>query len=494
MPEYNLLTEKWLDFTELDGERTALGIEQVLYDAHNLRNMSFQSPLFEGAMLRILLAILHRACDGPKNSAEWMKIYETGKFDHDTLKVYFDRFRDRFNLFDEKHPFYQTAGLKMDVGILSLKDLFPEIASGHNKTLFNHSFDRDEFTLSYADAAKGLITTQMYSLGGLFRKTTNLFGYQQRTEHASLVRGIPIYACGESLFETLVLNMLYCAGNSPIPATRADLNVPVWERDDNGGSGKTVPYGYLHILVPKNRHILLVGKNGIVTGLHMAYGEEPDQNLYTDPFFIRATDKTGKQYPKQLNIDRLLWRDTGALFSDDECPAVIRQMAGNRRKLKRHQMNCTCYAIANKDANPLGFRKEQITFNTALLDDVEARQNLNVALSLAQKIHDVLGMAVWTFFEALLGGALKDVQEQKRNMNDAKTLFWAYLELPFRQFLLNVDEENCVARWKSVLKKNAIDSFVHSKGLDGRSGAKNMQAFVVAERKLRQQIKKELDI
>lgn len=491
MGKFNLLAENWLPFITVSGEPVQLGIAEALRRSEQLRNMSFDSPLFEGALLRILLAILHRAGCGPVDKTEWTTNLSLGKFDENKLSAYFDKVYDKFYLIDSDHPFYQTPGLSMKIAPLSLKLLFPEIASGHNKTIFNHSLDADEFNISYADAAMGLIATQMYGLGGLFKKETNM-GYIDSLITASLVRGTPVYAFGDNLFETLSLNLLVCTKNAPIPETDSERNVPFWERQDIQGQGKVAPYGYMHILAPQNRHILLVEEDGKITGMHMGQGEEPDQSVYIDPFFLRVKNVKNETYSRQLQPDRLLWRDSLAFFSKETCSQASAQILASFPDKKR-LLSFTAYAIANDKANPLEIRKEEIHFDSSIIKDDRSYYTLASGIDCALKAGAALEKAVWLYFEILFAHSMKEIQKQKREANDAKQLFWSALDIPFSQFCLQISDSDSLYQWKMILKKTAIECFSNSRGVDGK-GLKSFHGVVEAESILNQIIAKELEI
>jgi CRISPR system Cascade subunit CasA len=187
-------------------------------------------------------------------------MYQEGKFGT-RIQEYLEKWRHRFDLFSPDAPFYQTAGLRVINGSgkplpQGIASIALERASGHNKTLFDHTTTEVPVRLSPGEAAQTLVTTQMFSLRGLNKKATNLFNYQQSYLNAAMVSGIYIMLSGESLFETLMLNLLVYKDNEPIPRTAPDC--PVWERTDIGGTSASTPKGYLDFLTCKCRHVLLV--------------------------------------------------------------------------------------------------------------------------------------------------------------------------------------------------------------------------------------------
>jgi CRISPR system Cascade subunit CasA len=244
---FNLVDQPWIPCTDLNGRSRTLSLSELMMRAHELIAIHCQNPLTEAAMLRVLLAAIHRAVDGPRTSSDWKALYKTGKFD-DRIPQYLNNWKSRFDLFSPENPFYQTAGLQVidkneNPSPLSVVNIIMGRSSGNNKTLFDHTTDDTRVQVSPAEAANILLTAQMFSLQGLNRKTTNLFGYQQSFLNSVLVNGILIALSGKSLFETLMLNLLVYSDNQPIPNTPADC--PVWERADRGETKAVIPKGYL---------------------------------------------------------------------------------------------------------------------------------------------------------------------------------------------------------------------------------------------------------
>src|SRR4030042_5736104 len=191
---FDLIYEPWISYTDLKADYSSVGINDVLMRAHEIRSIEHQNPLTEAALLRLLLAVIHKAVDGPRTSHEWKSMYGTGKFD-ERIQEYLVKWHHRFDLFSPDAPFYQTAGLQVIDGSgkpvpQSIASIALERASGNNKTLFDHTTAEVPVRLAPAKAAQILITAQMFSLGGLNKKTTNLFTYQQSFLNAAMVSGI----------------------------------------------------------------------------------------------------------------------------------------------------------------------------------------------------------------------------------------------------------------------------------------------------------------
>lgn len=462
---FNLIDKPWIPCSDIDGKYVKVGLRDLFAKAHVLRAIQHQNPLTEAALLRVVLAVVHRAVKGPRNGRDWKTLYQTGQFDA-RITEYLERWRHRFDLFSEEAPFYQTPGLQVIDGEKkplpqNICSLMLERASGNNKTLFDHTTAETPARLLPDVAAHVLITAQMFSLGGLNKKTTNVFGYQQSYLNSTMVNGIFIVLTGKNLFETLMLNLLIYDDNEPIPTTKGD-DFPVWERSDIGGSTNKTPRGYLDFLTCKCRHLRLVPnrKNGeiFVEHVHVAQGEAFPE--VRNPGFMRKKRKDGAWYHPQLDVDRLLWRDSTALFAFDEHiderPKAFRHvqaMKGTVDLPKRYV--CMAYAIANDKANPLAWRRESLSVSLSLLSNKEAVAYLEKGMSLCEKGAAAVESAAKTFMRNFLPKNSKDITEKVRAVGAIRN-YWDQMEGHFRQFLLDLDTpETALEEWHEAIKRTA---------------------------------------
>ncbi len=141
-------------------------LRDLLTHAHQLRGIYDDSPLVVAALLRTILALLHRVYDGPRNRRAWQAIWTAGEFDAARLEGYFEHWQDRFDLFDAEHPFYQSVEPLEQDRTASLAVLVHEVASGSNATLFDHTTDEIELSFGPAAAARMLLTVHLYGFSG----------------------------------------------------------------------------------------------------------------------------------------------------------------------------------------------------------------------------------------------------------------------------------------------------------------------------------------
>ena len=504
---YNLVDEPWIPCVLLSGEPISMGFKELFLRAHELRGFDIENPLAEASLIRVILAVAHRVVDGPREDKEWRALYLAGSFPQEQVEAYFAKWRHRFDLFSPEVPFYQTPGLKILDGEgrespVAVHSLMLDKACGSAKTLFDHTLDALFPAFTPAEAAFILITAQTSSFGKLNKKTTNHFGYQQSFLQGVLVGGIFALLEGNDLFHTLVFNLLICEENEPIPSTDSDR--PVWERNDYQAVGAVDPKGYLDYLSCRCRHILLLPEDGpagpVVRHAHIAQGEA-FPGVDNPSFFLRQ-GKDGSLYPVQLSPDRLLWRDSGALYALEQKSGtgqIRRQrpkafMQAGMPQLKKmvalpEKLRCTVYGLANDQANPLAWRKESLNIPTDLLSDGKVVGWLMDGLQFSEFAGMVLNDAVATYIRECLPENSKDVKD-KAKATEAGPFYYDRLDGRFRIFLENVDQgENALETWKETVKKTAREAFETCLKHRYADSAKSLKAWTKASGRLNGRLK-----
>ena len=337
---FNLIDKPWIPCLTPDGERVELGLRDTLAQAHELREIRGDTPLETASLHRLLLAVSHRVF-GPKKSSIWKSFWGQERFDESILKAYLHRpeIYHRFNLFDPEKPFYQPCNRSEDklddetiksrvqrkgkmsltqfldssvregVEPISVISLLLHAASGDNATLFDHSTKAVGISLTPAQAARALITSQLFGFGGTS-------GVRENFSDAPGAKGILFFARGRNLFETLMLNMVRYDEDKPLPTPDAD-DLPAWEMEDPFVPDRRRPKGYLDYLTWHNRRIWLrpekIEGRIVVRDMHWSPGLKMDADD-VDPMKHYFVDKKEGAKPLCFTSDRALWRDSKVLF------------------------------------------------------------------------------------------------------------------------------------------------------------------------------------
>ncbi len=496
MPSFNLVTEPWIGGTTLDGKPCELSLADVLGQAHRLAAIDDNSPLCTAALHRLLLAIIHRALDGPKNLDEWNDLWEQGTFSSTPIFSYLEKWKDHFDLFSTTVPFFQTANFELKEPT-SANRLPVELS----RRFFNHSPEDGPEAFSPPEIARYLVTAQLSALAGGKGVTSN-FGEHPYISGGPMAGAVATLLLGKNLFETLMLNCFYYFGDSPMPRIGDDL--PIWEQDTfDKPFGDRVPNGYVDYLTWKSRHIRLLpeeqlGKT-VVRWMYIGQAYSLPKERLRDPmFFLKINEKEGTKYPVGLSPERAFWRDSGSLFTfgedkDDQRPQAFKQANILITKYgylsEDYPLKCMILGLGNDKGNPLIWRQEFLPVPTELLTNPDVVHELQLGLQHTEAVRAVLNQAIWKLAELILAaGDTKrkiDKNSVRNLMNSFGTmrLYWNSLELPFRQLLetLKTTDASALVNWKKQVNTLAKKAFEEtSDNCLGRT-VRELQARVQAE-------------
>lgn len=499
---FDLLDEPWIPCVRADGQAVELGLRETLSEAHTLRELGGDSPLTTAALYRLLLAVLHRSYDGPVDHVAWGELWEPQRFDAARLTAYFETWQDRFDLFHPERPFYQAADGR--VKHKSVTALVHHVAAGNNATLFDHHTDAGGLTLTPAQAARMLLAAQSFGLGGLS-------GLPQKFTGAPWVGGIVFLVQGNTLFETLALNMLLYGADEQPPCHRTPLDYPVWEQEDPFTPERTVPHGYLDYLTWQNRRILFFPEEtpeGIaVREMTVAPALRLEATILDPQKHYRKDKKLGS-LALRFREDRALWRDSAALLSVFEEPGaayrpplvmswlheLIEEDVGLRENDHRRVL---ALGMANDKAKVEFYRSERWPLPMAYLNPRNGETLVGDLRQVTQMSEDVSNQ-LWGAMRTLAHLSLcpeADLQDgnvkapsEVGNMMaqwDVKRRYWSQLEVHFRRILeqLPLDRDAARAEWQQTLRQvawRAFDSVAEDLANDPRA----LRAFVNARQQL----------
>lgn len=493
-PSFNLIDQPWIPCTDLDGNIVELGIQETLIRAHHLREISGDSPIVTAALYRLLLAILHRIHQGPSGYDSWGDLWADGHGSWSQAKIeeYLREQYSNFDLFDPKRPFYQAADDR--VKAKSVASMVMDVASGNNGTLFDHHTEEGGLTLTPAQAARHLIAAQAFGLAGLS-------GLDQKFTYAPCVGGVLFLVQGQTLFQTLALNLLKYVDDLPIPKLREDL--PAWEMADPfAPAGRMIPNGYLDYLTWQNRRILLKPEaraDGalIVRQMTMAPGLRMDGDIQNPLMHYDANNKIERPFPLRFSEPKALWRDSSALFQlrakGVRPPLTIDWLAdlGQDGQVERSETRrLFALGMANDQAKMEFFRSERLPLRSEYLANKELVDALDDALKMAEDVaHQLWGAArtLATFLispESDLPDAHKPQGEDLNQMMGpwgVERRYWARLEAPFMETLATMpDDPNATLKtWRDTLKQtawNALEGITENLGTTPRALKATVQA------------------
>ena len=271
---FNLLEEPWLPVMPRDGTQVEeVSLTGLLCHARRYRCLAGSTPTMTAALYRMVLALIHRVY-GPESLSRWGELWraENG-FPGRELAAYAAAYGDRFDLFDARRPFFQCPALAAKKAS-STAQLVAYRAAGIGRTLFDHTTAAESPALPPAEAARWLITAQMYDTGGLKTEYTKIKGSKAGLGNR--------FACavveGQTLYETLLLNTVIYDPAAEQPWMTTGRDRPVWEAGEppDPEPDERPPHGWTDLLTWPSRRILL--KNGpdsqdaLITGVVLTPG------------------------------------------------------------------------------------------------------------------------------------------------------------------------------------------------------------------------------
>ena len=476
-PTFNLIEEAWIPCIQPDEQPVELSLRLALAQAHQLREIAGETPLVTAAVYRLLLAVLHRVF-GPASRAEWQALWQAGEWDANRLESYWQRWGERFDLFDAQRPFYQAADPR--VKPKSVINLVPHMASGNNATLFDHHTESGGAMLTPAQAGRVLLVAQTFGLAGLS-------GLEQKFTDGAWGRGVIFFVTGATLFETLMLNLVRYTEDQPIPNQPGDC--PAWEMDDPFKPERGLPLGYLDYLTWQNRRILYlpeVEAQGIsVRQMTMAPGLRLSSEV-RDPMKHYRKDETRGALVTRFGEERALWRDSAAILplrseSNTISPHPLRWLAhlvDNEILARSQTYHYMALGMANDQAKVEFYRAEYMPLPLEYLHSDELVGSLAKGLEMSEAASRQLYGATRTLATLLfspevdLEGGRQPAREDLDRMTGhwgTERLYWANLQTPFYTLVeqLPGNDDKALAAWQQVVKQNvwrALDQAIRLAG------------------------------
>ena len=464
-PQFNLVDRPWIPCMQHDGKTIELGLRATLGRAHELHELSVASPLETAALYRLLLAVLHRVF-GPAGYDSWYDLWKMGRFEAAQLEDYWDQWLPRFDLFDEARPFYQASDDR--VKVKSPNKLILDVAFGNKATLFDHHTDAEGITLTTAQAACAVVTAQCFGLAGLS-------GLRQRFTDGTCARGVLFFVQGDTLFETLLLNMIrYPTEDHTMLHHKGDC--PAWEMDDPFVPKRTRPLGYLDYLTWQNRRILLMPEatpEGIVVReMTLAPGMRMESDI-SDPTKHYRKHRRRGLLVQRFREDRALWRDSAALFKlrnegyrPPRAFLWLSELVYERLLDQAQTRRYMALGMANNQAKVDFYRSEHMPLPLQYLTNEDLVAYLDSALDLAEGVRNQLWGATRTLARFVLAPQADTEEARKPAREDLDSLtdrwaierdYWARLEIPFRRAVetLPNDVERAMTAWRETLRRTA---------------------------------------
>lgn len=360
---FNLVHEPWIPVLLDSGEVVELSLHDFYKQLYDIRKIQTGSPLTDTAIFGVVLVIFARAVciDADNRTADWVsRMREHRDENLQDVLDYLDYFNDQgcFWLLGGERPFMQVHDLHTAKG-----DTKPvsRLVLDSESEYFSVRAEKTLESLSFAEAARCLVTIQAYDYSGI---KSGAVGDPRVRGGKGYPLGVGWYGAtgkvivhGVNMMETLLYNLDYGQLRNE---SAFDDDLPVWEREEadtaaprayTGGPAaqykdQPVPAsGMCEILTWQSRRIRLHHDGERVTSVLVANGDKWfDRNTYTDPltgyrYSKNQSSKTEQVWmPQAHSAERTLWRGADALLTrltpesekQNKPAPVIRQLGSGR--------------------------------------------------------------------------------------------------------------------------------------------------------------------
>ncbi|MBQ8904848.1 MAG: type I-E CRISPR-associated protein Cse1/CasA [Ruminococcus sp.] len=466
--EFNLLDEPWIRVMDAQCKVQEMSLTDVLIHAHEYKSLSGELPTQDVAILRLLLAVLHtvfarvdargnphRLEDEEEAVEFWHELWEQGKLPEQPIRTYLEQWHERFWLFHPERPFAQVADLKCNKRYETAK-LNGEISeSGNKKRLFSSYCGSLKSSLTYAQAARWLISLKSFDDNALKETTEN------KTLNAGKEKGKSpgvgwlgklgiVYLCGDTLFETLLLNLVLV--NDGNVQNRA---VPLWERPN-------VPYGErIEIVMPDNlaelytlesRRVLLMREQDKVNNYMVIFGDFFEKtNAFFEPMTIWNVPKAKKNQqpdyiPKCHEPSKQMWREFSVIYehSAKKTAGVIRWFKEFLvDKIDRSYMMRTravsVYYLGSQNSAVENIFFDTLSFHARILSELGAdlRSDIQTEIQKCEQLANAVGHLA-RHLHIAEGGSDNSCEFA---VNTAKEQLYYHLDMPFREWLVSIEPD-----------------------------------------------------
>lgn len=516
---FDLLTEPWIPVVDLEGKRQTLGIRDLLLHAHHLSEVSAETPPMTASILLLLLAIVYRVYS-PQDEDAWYVIWKEEKFTEQTLDEYLEKWKSRFDLFDEKYPFFQDPKIgqrKTDLQKLggkeiqpkSIKNLLLHVATGDNATLFDHSMEYETPFFTPAQAVRILLADMYFGLGGMGAASISADRFYKDSVHG---RGMVFWVKEDNLFKSIMLN---CPGQYFLPAELINQDdLPAWEAEDYWKNDRNLPNGFLDFLTWQSRRIKLIPNmiNNEVVIQDMFYNPGLGlSEVFINPFYHYIhRDQKGEQIRILLKFkeERSLWRDSPSILDSKQGhqPVAVRWMHGFVANIE--EINKICFQTFGACTEP-GKKKvyfyggEQFKYPASIIKNQSLIHQLQIGMNEAEEIGYALKTSLRKLAEIILAQQADFSESRKPDPADmdklldhwhAEGVYWGNLETHFQKFINQVviDPEKARQEWQKTIKETAKSALSFAIRVAGDSPAA-LKAAAFAEKKLNYQLKQTLN-
>lgn len=251
----------------------------------------------------MLLAILHRAYQGPRNEDHWADIFEDNG---QTVFAYLETQRERFDLLHPKHPFMQDPALPPDkaVPIYALHTM-------STSQVFSHEHEWSGYSISLPQAARLLVRLQGVDITSLRAFYVGQSSGNRSAVNTPTINAANVLVRGSTLKQTVMFNLKQLEADNQ---TNIESDLPSWEtvNDYAGKPKKTVPSGRISYLTFPWRRLQLFPEEGETSQITITMGNSFPDKVSPQQWEWGVAYREDR--PVRLSPSKQLWRNADAFL------------------------------------------------------------------------------------------------------------------------------------------------------------------------------------
>ena len=491
-PSFNLLDEPWIRVTRLDGAPDEVSLLSLFREATDIAGIHGEIASQDTAILRLLLAICHRAMGGPEDLNVWKEYWRNpGSLGHDAVD-HLERHRERFDLRDPERPFFQVAGIHAASGKTSgLESLIADVPNGN--PFFTTRIAEGLESIGWAEAARWLVHVHAFDPAGI---RSGAVGDPLAKKGRSFPIGTgwagqigTVTVMGENLERTLLLNTVVCKEISDLVDVDPEEDLAPWEREPDGPARAPArePLGPVDCYTWQTRRVLLHGDDDGVTGLFLGNGDRatPQNRFLVEPMTAwRYSEPQSRKLkapvymPCKLSKDRAFWRGLSALVAQPSSPITVKG-AGKvtpyrspgvvsfyRELMRRRIVSASGLIPLHAVGIEYGAQEAVVA---ELVDDVlslpagllgQKNKRMLAVVRGAMEETEQVATALWVLARDLdraRGGSPDTGKDAGRH---AAAAFYQVIDERFPRWLASLDQEDpdrAHVRWRGLLRSEALE-------------------------------------
>ncbi|MCF2970926.1 type I-E CRISPR-associated protein Cse1/CasA [Synechococcus sp. Nb3U1] len=398
-----------------------------------LREIQADNPPTTLALYRLLLAMLHRAYQGPRNEDHWEEIFEDNG---QGAIAYLNQWRDRLDLLHPDHPFMQDPILPLDkaVPIYALHTM-------STSQVFSHEHKWSGYSISLSQAARLLVRLQGVDITSLRAFYVGQSSGNRSAVNTPTINAANVLVRGSTLKQTLMFNLMRYDPAAEMPSVVTGEDLPTWETSSYAGKPKkAAPQGYISYLTFPWRRLRLFPDHDEVSQVAITMGNSLPDKVSDQQWECGIAYREDKPVRLWRNAEsRQLWRNADAFLLTTEKqhrPRIVDWLADLKSEdLVDDVVTFQIFELSADKAKPLSWSWESFSAPIQYVTDADLAQTLKSAIAIAESHQQVFrsfkGSPYFALAEVLKNGDPSSLA----NALDGESRYWATLDRAFPQLL-----------------------------------------------------------